>query len=265
MAEPNSKFCEGWVEADGFRIRYKAAGEGPPLVHLHGAGGLRLTPAHELLCRKFRVLAFEMPGFGRPTTSAREPCLNSLQRWQRQWRNLALDRFNLMGTSFGGKTALWLALQQPERVLALVLEAPAAIRPQGNVTPTGTPEEIARRIYAHPERMPPVPMRDPLEAARTLLLVRRLRGPNRDPELEARLRDLATQTLVVFGTLDGVIPPDMGRIYKELMPNAHLVFVYDAGHAIAAERPEAFAEVVVDFLERTDAFVISRGRTVVLP
>jgi pimeloyl-ACP methyl ester carboxylesterase len=98
-----------------------------------------------------------------------------------------------------------------------------------------------------------------------LLLVRRLRGPNRDPELEARLRDLATQTLVVFGTLDGVIPPDMGRIYKELMPNAHLVFVYDAGHAIAAERPEAFAEVVVDFLERTDAFVISRGRTVVLP
>jgi pimeloyl-ACP methyl ester carboxylesterase len=150
-------------------------------------------------------------------------------------------------------------------VLALVLEAPAAIRPQGNVTPTGTPEEIARRIYAHPERMPPVPMRDPLEAARTLLLVRRLRGPNRDAELEARLRDLATQTLVVFGTLDGVIPPDMGRIYKELMPNAHLVFVYDAGHAIAAERPEAFAEVVVDFLERTDAFVISRGRTVVLP
>ena len=34
-----------------------------------------------------------------------------------------------MGTSFGGKTALWLALQAPERVLALVLEAPAAIRP----------------------------------------------------------------------------------------------------------------------------------------
>ena len=49
MAEANSKFSEGWVEADGFRIRYKAAGEGPPLVHLHGAGGLRLTPAHELL------------------------------------------------------------------------------------------------------------------------------------------------------------------------------------------------------------------------
>jgi hypothetical protein len=42
-------FREGFVEADGFRIRYMEAGEGPALVHLHGAGGLRLTPAHELL------------------------------------------------------------------------------------------------------------------------------------------------------------------------------------------------------------------------
>jgi pimeloyl-ACP methyl ester carboxylesterase len=57
----------------------------------------------------------------------------------------------------------------------------------------------------------------------------------------------------------------MGRIYEELMPDAHLVFVYDAGHAIAADRPEAFAEVVGDFLERNDAFVISRNRTVIMP
>ena len=46
-------FREGFVEADGFRIRYMEAGEGPALVHLHGAGGLRLTPAHELLSRAY--------------------------------------------------------------------------------------------------------------------------------------------------------------------------------------------------------------------
>jgi pimeloyl-ACP methyl ester carboxylesterase len=265
MAEASHKFSEGWVEADGFRIRYMAAGDGPPLVHLHGAGGLRLTPAHHLLCRKFRVLAFEMPGFGAADNQRTQSMPELAATMAAAVEKLGIDRFNLMGTSFGGKTALWLAVQQPERVLALVLEAPAAIRPQNAVTPSGSPEEIARRLYAHPERMPPIPARDPVDAARILSLVRRLRGPNRDTELEARLRDLATQTLVVFGTLDGVIPPDMGRIYKELMPNAHLVFVYDAGHAIAAERPEAFAEVVGDFLERTDAFVISRTKTVMLP
>ncbi len=76
---------------------------------------------------------------------------------------------------------------------------------------------------------------------------------------------LTIPVLVVLGTRDRLIPPEMGRVYKDLMPDAHLVFVYDAGHAISAERPEAFAEVVGDFLEREDAFVISRSRTVLLP
>jgi hypothetical protein len=40
---------------------------------------------------------------------------------------------------------------------------------------------------------------------------------------------------------------------------------YDAGHAISTERPEAFVEVVADFLERHEAFVISRTETVVHP
>src|SRR2546425_790307 len=61
---PGGAFREGFVEADGFRIRYAEAGQGVPLVHLHGAGGLRLSPAHDLLARQFRVIAFEMPGFG---------------------------------------------------------------------------------------------------------------------------------------------------------------------------------------------------------
>ena len=113
--------------------------------------------------------------------------------------------------------------------------------------------------------MPPAPAVEPELASRRLALVRRLRGPGRDAELEAGLRGLPTPALVVFGTRDGVVSPDMGRIYKDLMHNAHLVFVYDAGHAIAAERPEAFAEVVGDFLQRTEAFVISRSKTVILP
>jgi pimeloyl-ACP methyl ester carboxylesterase len=83
--------------------------------------------------------------------------------------------------------------------------------------------------------------------------------------LEEGLRRLRIPTLVLFGTQDRVIPSVMGRVYKELIPNAHLVFVYDAGHALMVERPEAVAEVVTDFLERSDAFIISRTKTVVFP
>jgi pimeloyl-ACP methyl ester carboxylesterase len=229
-------FREGHVEADGFRIRYLEAGRGTPLVHLHGADGLRLTPAHDLLARRFRVIAFEMPGFGPSPGADRITSMPALAATMAEaTTRLGLDTFDLMGTSFGGKTALWLALQAPERVRALVLEAPAAIRPDGFAPPLGSP------------------------------LALRLRGPDRDTELERRLPELVTPTLALFGTADAVIPAGLGRVYKELMPNCHLVFVYAAGHAIAADRPEAFVEVVADFLERHEGFVVSRAQTVIHP
>jgi pimeloyl-ACP methyl ester carboxylesterase len=259
-------FTERFVDADGFRIRYMEGGEGTPLVHLHGAGGLRLTRGHELLARQFRVIAFEMPGFGPSPENLRTKTMPELATTMGMAIDaLGLDAFNLMGTSFGGKTALWLALQRPERVRALVLEAPAAMRQPGAQSPTGTPEEIARRLYAHPERLGNIPMPDPATRAKTQPLVQRLRGPDRDPELESRLPGLAVPTLVLFGTLDQVISPAMGRLYKDLIPGCHLVFVYDAAHAISTDRPEAFTEVVGDFLERHEAFVISRAQTVIHP
>jgi pimeloyl-ACP methyl ester carboxylesterase len=266
LAQAGADFNEGHVEADGFRIRYMEAGDGPVLVHLHGAGGLRLTPGHDLLRRNFRVIALEMPGFGTSAENTRTRDMPEMaSTMTRAIDGLDLDTFNLIGTSFGGKTALWLAAQEPERVMALVLEAPAAIRPEATEPPSGSPEEMARRLYAHPERVAPLPAPDPAVRAKTGRLVGRLRGPDRDRDLEARLPTLAIPALVLFGTLDRVISPDMGHFYKELMPNCNLVFVYDAGHAISTDRPEAFAEVVSDFVERREAFVISRTETVIHP
>jgi pimeloyl-ACP methyl ester carboxylesterase len=229
-------FSEGFVDADGFRIRYREGGQGAPLVYLHGAGSPRPNPAHALLARRFRVIAFEMPGFGESPENTRTRTMGELASTMIEAiTKLGIDTFNLIGRSFGGTTALWMALQAPARVRALVLEAPGAFRPEG-----------ARMPSNHP-------------------LVVRLRGPARDAELERRVRGLTTPTLVLFGTRDDVIAPSMGRVYKELLPNGHLVFVYDAGHAISTDRPEAYTDVVADFLERHEAFVVNRERTVIHP
>jgi pimeloyl-ACP methyl ester carboxylesterase len=96
-------------------------------------------------------------------------------------------------------------------------------------------------------------------------LLARIKGLEPDPELEARLTDVQAPTLVLFGTRDGVISSDLGRVYREKIPNCSLVLVYDAAHAIASDRPEAFASTVADFLERHEVFVVSRETTVINP
>jgi pimeloyl-ACP methyl ester carboxylesterase len=263
----SSTWREDHVEADGFRVRYLHRGDGDPLVHLHGGGGLVLTPAHELLARERHVIAFEMPGFGDSPENTRHQTMADMARTMLAAVSaLGIDGFDLMGTSFGGKTALCAALGAPERVRALVLESPAAIRPEGHRRPApATPEELVAMLHAHPERVQPRPPSSIEQRVRTAPLVERLIGPDRDAALEAAMAGLQVPVLVVFGTEDRVIPPEMGRAYRRLLPSCQLLFVYDAGHAVAADRPEAFTDAVADFLAHHEQYVVSRRSSVLFP
>ncbi|MBO0681967.1 MAG: alpha/beta fold hydrolase, partial [Candidatus Dormibacteraeota bacterium] len=259
-------FKEGHVEADGFRVRYSEAGEGEPLVVLHGAGGMRISRSHELLAERRRVVALQVPGFGDSAPNERSASMSELAgSLGEAVANLGLERFSLMGSSFGGTLALWLAVRSSERVQALVLAAPAAIRPDGHSRPQVSPEEWRGMLYAHPERQPPMPPVDPAVTAKQDALVRRLSRVSRDPDLEARLADLSLPVLVLFGTKDRVIPPEMGRAYRELLPSCHFVLVYDAAHAVDADRPEAFVAIVDDFLDRQQGFLVATKSGVLYP
>ena len=99
--------------------------------------------------------------------------------------------------------------------------------------------------------------------APTRVLALALESPHAVPPDLDGLERLDVPTLVLIGTRDGAVAER--RAVADRLPQAHLVFVYDAGPAISADRPEAFVEVVGDFLERRDAFVISRAATVIHP
>ena len=68
-------------------------------------------------------------------------------------------------------------------------------------------------------------------------------------------RDMQLPVLVLAGTKDG---SDAGDRYCTLLPDCHFMFVYDAGRAIGAERPEALAFIALEFFERRDLFLVSR-------
>ena len=72
--------------------------------------------------------------------------------------------------------------------------------------------------------------------AKQRALLEQLARPSRE-EVEAAMAELQVPTLVVFGTRDGVIAPELGRVYREKMPNCHYVLLFDAGHEAAASDP----------------------------
>jgi pimeloyl-ACP methyl ester carboxylesterase len=178
---------------------------------------------------------------------------------------LGLDRYSVIGASFGGRVATWLALDFPDQVEALVLAAPATVLPPGFRVGGGSSEDLEASLYAHPERRTEASRPDVATMQKQQQLIGRIKGLEPDAELEGRLAEVQAPTLVLFGTRDGIISSDMGRIYRERMPNCSLVLVYDAAHAIASDRPESYASTVADFLERHEVFVVSRETTVINP
>jgi pimeloyl-ACP methyl ester carboxylesterase len=259
-------FREKFVDADGFRIRYLEAGSGAPLVHFHGAGGLHLYRSHELLASKHRVLLFEVPGFGNSPANERSQSVEDLGRTMAQAVScLGIDQFNLMGNSFGGRLALLTALQAPERIHSLVLVAPAAILPDNHVRPQNlSPEERINRLFAHPERVDLPAALAPEIVAKQGALTRRLATPSREA-IEARMAAFQPPVLIVWGTDDRMIPSEMGRVYVEKLPTAFLFLMYDAGHEADADRPEAFTDLVSEFIERGAGFVVTHRTGVIHP
>ena len=70
---------------------------------------------------------------------------------------------------------------------------------------------------------------------------------------------------MVFGSKDNMVSPEAARVYRENIPNCNVSIVYDAGHMIGLERPEALVNVVSDYVERRDSFVVNRESTMINP
>lgn len=245
------------ARAAGFDITYFEAGSGAPLVVLPGAGGPRLGPTYDALAASFRVLMLELPGWGHQPNDVAD--FDGLADQVAEIIDaLGVDSFHLLGTSLGGACALHLATRHPDRVISLTLESPAKLRAESTDPSQLPPERFVRAFRTHPERGLPMEPPDPAFLANVWPTVTRLMGDGQlDAAFAERLRALPTRTLVLFGRDDGVINPINGRTYRHLLSNSVLMYVYDAAHDIANDRPEAFVDVVSDFVRRGMNFLVN--------
>jgi pimeloyl-ACP methyl ester carboxylesterase len=253
---PGAAFVEGTVDAAGFSVRYFEAGSGPTLLCLPGAGGPTMTPALDTLAERFRVIVVELPGWGAQTNDVAD--FDGLAAQVADIATaLGLDRFHLLGTSLGGACALHFVTLFPDRVESLVVEAPGKFREESTDPSQLAPAAFVTAFRSHPERAPHMAPPDPDFMARVWPTVVRLMGDGSVDAFADRLADVPTRTLIVFGRNDGIINPINGRTLRRLMCNSSLQYVYDAAHDVQCDRPEAFADVVGDFLERGMQFLIN--------
>ena len=258
---------EDHVEVDGFRIRYWDSGPPRPVGAVVMLEGMSwgLSRLRQALVQKYRVITLELPGFGESPANTRSRSVQELANTTAQAAaQVVPGNYTLIGTSFAANVALWQTLQWPDTVEALVLIAPTAILPTAGPL-AGTPEAMARRLFAHPEKARDFASVDPAIVAKEQALVQRLTGDRHDAEAERRLGEIPCATLVLFGAEDTMVAPEAARLYRARIPNSNIAFVYDAGHLIEAERPEALINAVSDYVELRETFIVGRQTGIINP
>lgn len=264
------------IQVNGLGLNVERAGDGPPLLLLHGFTGSSATwePHFAALGERFSIIAVDLIGHGRsevPADPARyrmERCVEDLVALLDA---LGIDRTMLLGYSLGGRVALHLTLDAPERVSRLILESASPGIPDSaaRADRVRADEALADKIEREGlatfidmwERLPLFASQAQLSpeiwerqrtarlASNATGLANSLRGMGAgamEPVVD-RLGEISVPTLLIAGELDGKYCA-LGRQMAAAIPGARLAIVSDAGHAVHLEQPDAFDRLVVDFL-----------------
>ncbi len=267
------------LEIDGQRVSVEQAGQGPPLVLLHGFGESTISYSAVLpeLAQRFAVVAIDLNGFGyteRPRDRASYTLAGQERLVLAVLDRLNLDRVRLAGHSYGGGLALFLAARHPQRIERLLLI--------DNTLPLYASQRRSllfrwrwvARMAAHTFALTDRVIEKGLKAAYfddakvTPMLVReyadRLRiegasdaffglvGPSPEPPYRIDLTKVEIPTLVVWGAEDRLIEAKAAEKSSSELPNSSFVVLPACGHTPMEECPEAFLAAALPFLTATE-------------
>ena len=292
MAEPFPSFESKTVTIDGVNLHYFCGGSGPPLVLVHGLGSSAAVEFYynlEPLAAHHRVFAIDLPGFGRSDKPVLEYTIDLFVRAVSDlMATEGIERAAVMGVSMGGRVALGLALDSPEKVKRLVLVdalgvgAPRRVlaysilltRGLGELTLRGTARAlrqmnpaVIRRFWGwylkRPNRVASIWSDERIANHGTLLAtpeyraaylsalrsIAGMRQLRNGVVVEDRLAELRMPTLLIWGGHDHIFPASHARAAKDRIPNGRLEVFDDSGHTPQMEEPDRFNRVVFDFLQ----------------
>ena len=255
-----------WLQAGDTHVRALRTGTGDTtllLLHGYSESILAWRGLVDRLATRFQVVALDLPGFGLSEKPSGPYDLATMTHRLGDF----LDRWTsgpvvIVGHSMGGELAAALAMDRPDRILAVVLIAPA-----GYGLGMGLSDEPLDRTD--------------LRVARWTLLAKHLLVPDDDPAwlapppgiemnrsdtardraseavfqqfdftaLRQRFRDLKQPTLLIWGRVDPLIPITIGRMIAAELPCGRMVELPNAWHRPHVEQPARVAEEIEGFLD----------------
>ncbi len=278
-----------FVDAAGLRMHVAEAGEGEPLVLLHGWPQHWFMWRHQIapLAEHYRVLCPDLRGFGwsdAPASGYEKE--NLAVDVVKLLDALGLERVRLAGHDWGGWIGFLIGMRHPERVerlLALNIPPPwgtldlrtvAGIWRFWYQVVLASPWLGARILRDRPEFVRFLlrasskdsdtwtddeldafaePLREPARANATVQLYRTFllrEFPKLAQGTYESLR-LTVPTLLLFGTDDFAISTSMLRGYEPYVDDFVLELVPDCGHFIAEQRPQIVTERTLEFFDAT--------------
>ncbi len=272
------------IATDKGVLRYHEAGQGPPLLLLHGSGigvsGWRNYRGNlDVFAEHFRCYVLEFPGFGLSDPVDGHPVLTAGSSVIRFMDVLGIESAAMIGNSMGGVVGVNVAMKSPERVNKLVTI--------GGVGPnifSQNPSEGTRLLQDFadgPSREKLVRWLECMVYDRSVVTEERIEErweSANDPEshktlaamygseaFEAQQQAMASPgrppywsmmgkvqcpTLLTWGRDDRQCPPDMPMIPMRLIPNAELHVFPNCGHWVMVEAKDAFERITLEFLLR---------------
>ncbi|MFI4982851.1 MAG: alpha/beta fold hydrolase [Nevskiales bacterium] len=254
------------MSANQTELYYEVSSAGQPVVLIHGLGSSRRDWAPQVaeFSKNYQVVNLDLRGHGRSAKPAGPDRIDMLAAdVAGVLQSLGVASAHMVGISLGGAVAFQFALDYPAmvRTLTIVNSAPTL-----GGTPQEAEAEIARRIgivqqmgmRAIGQNIGANLFPKPEQAGLRETFVER--WAENDPEayiaatrcmlgwdVTARLGEIKRPVLVIAADQD-YTPVAAKEAYIKLMPDARLVVIPDAHHAVPLERPEAFNTVLAQFL-----------------
>ena len=253
-----------WAQVGPSDIYYQEAGEGQPLVFLHGMSSCAEAwfQQFEIFSQFFRVVAYDSVNHGHSANSPRdEPEPDRADELEGFLQALGLTRPIIAGNSMGALTALRWAVRHPEDAAALVPSGMGIGQfPDGTARLRSEPlDEQTLFLPVGDSLTEGLRTRDPLLYGRYLRIrstatrlealrhprTRSMVSPSRE-ELDQGVATIRSPMLVVVGELDWLAPN--ARALAAAVPGARLHVVRDSPHNVYYETAAEYNQVVSEFL-----------------